>query len=145
MLSASECKPCVQPCAAPGTHLSGQPRAAVGSSTSLPPASIAEDIFFHSPSDDEVKLRLACCLGNHVTNPNAVTRIGMCYYTLILKVLLDVWTFKRQRCGTGLLIPAAGLQPESARSAADAACLSPPAYCRKPAPSSVTTTVPAQS
>ncbi|TNM88028.1 hypothetical protein fugu_006249 [Takifugu bimaculatus] len=52
---ASECKPCVEPCGSPGSHLAVQPYApgGAGSSTSLPPASIAEDAFFSSTPEDE--------------------------------------------------------------------------------------------
>ncbi|XP_049443520.1 rho guanine nucleotide exchange factor 18 isoform X2 [Epinephelus fuscoguttatus] len=52
---ASECKPCSQPCEPPSTQLSVLPHAAsgTGSSSSLSPASIAEDIFFGSTNKDQ--------------------------------------------------------------------------------------------
>lgn len=57
-LSASECKPYTQPCGSPSAHLSVQPHApsGTGSSSSLSPASIAEDVFFNSTNEDQVKL-----------------------------------------------------------------------------------------
>lgn len=55
---ASECKPCSQPCGPPSAQLNVQPHAPSGteSSSSLSPASIAEDAFFGNNSDDQVKL-----------------------------------------------------------------------------------------
>lgn len=55
-LSASECKPCPQPCQSPSGHLSVQPHTCggTGSSSSLSPASIAEDVFFNSTNEDQV-------------------------------------------------------------------------------------------
>ncbi|XP_047443182.1 rho guanine nucleotide exchange factor 18 isoform X2 [Mugil cephalus] len=52
---ASECKPCSQPCGPPSARLSVQPHApsGKGSSSSLSPASIAEDAFFGNNSDDQ--------------------------------------------------------------------------------------------
>ncbi|XP_037625436.1 rho guanine nucleotide exchange factor 18 isoform X2 [Sebastes umbrosus] len=51
---ASECKPCSQPCGPPSAQLSVQPHAAsrTESSSSLSPASIAEDVFFGSTIKD---------------------------------------------------------------------------------------------
>lgn len=55
-LSASECKPCPQPCQSPSGHLSVQPHtcSGTGSSSSLSPASIAEDVLFNSTNEDQV-------------------------------------------------------------------------------------------
>lgn len=53
---ASESKPCSQPCEPPGAHLSVQPTSAKGSSSSLSPASVTEDVSFGWTSDDQVKL-----------------------------------------------------------------------------------------
>ncbi|XP_044056209.1 rho guanine nucleotide exchange factor 18 isoform X2 [Siniperca chuatsi] len=52
---ASECKPCSQPCGPPSAQLSVQPHApsGSGSSSSLSPVSIAEDVFFGSTSEDQ--------------------------------------------------------------------------------------------
>ncbi|XP_029906256.1 rho guanine nucleotide exchange factor 18 isoform X2 [Myripristis murdjan] len=54
---ASECKPCSESCEPPGAQLSGQPFApsvaGTGSSSSLSPASIAEDVFFSNTNEDE--------------------------------------------------------------------------------------------
>ncbi|XP_047198822.1 rho guanine nucleotide exchange factor 18 isoform X3 [Hippoglossus stenolepis] len=52
---ASECKPCSPPCGPPSGQLSVQPAApsGKGSSSSLSPASIAEDVFFGNTSDDQ--------------------------------------------------------------------------------------------
>lgn len=57
-LSASECKPCAQPCGSPSAQLSVQPHdpSGTGSSFSLSPASIAEDVFFNNTNEDQVKL-----------------------------------------------------------------------------------------
>lgn len=57
-LSASECKPCPQPRQSPSDHLSVQPHtcSGTGSSSSLSPASIAEDVFFNSTNEDQVKV-----------------------------------------------------------------------------------------
>lgn len=57
-LSASECKPCSQPCGPPSAQLSVQPHApsGTGSSSSLTPTSVAEDVFFGSTNEDQVKL-----------------------------------------------------------------------------------------
>lgn len=57
-LSASECKPCSQPCGPASAQLSVQPQApsGTGSSSSLSPASITEDVFFGSTNEDQVKL-----------------------------------------------------------------------------------------
>ncbi|KAI3368754.1 hypothetical protein L3Q82_025742, partial [Scortum barcoo] len=51
----SECKPCNQPCGPASAQLSVQPYApsGTGSSNSLSPASIAEDVFFGSTNDDQ--------------------------------------------------------------------------------------------
>lgn len=56
--SASECKPCSESCGPPSAQLSVQPHApsGTGSSSSLSPASIAEDVFFGSTTEDQVKL-----------------------------------------------------------------------------------------
>ncbi|XP_028300598.1 rho guanine nucleotide exchange factor 18 isoform X2 [Gouania willdenowi] len=48
---ASECKPCGQPCETPGAQ--SQAPSGKGSSKSLSPASIKEDIFFDNTSDDQ--------------------------------------------------------------------------------------------
>lgn len=53
---ASESKPCSQPCEPPSAHLSVQPTSAKGSSSSLSPASVTEDVSFGWTSDDQVKL-----------------------------------------------------------------------------------------
>ncbi|XP_053286158.1 rho guanine nucleotide exchange factor 18 isoform X2 [Pleuronectes platessa] len=52
---ASECKPCSPPCGPPSAQLSVQPAAPSGrgSSSSLSPASIAENVFFGNTSDDQ--------------------------------------------------------------------------------------------
>ncbi|XP_072245594.1 rho guanine nucleotide exchange factor 18 isoform X1 [Leuresthes tenuis] len=52
---ASECKPCSQPSENLTAQLSVQPQAASekGSSCSLPPTSVSEDVFFGSTSDDQ--------------------------------------------------------------------------------------------
>ncbi|XP_071399428.1 rho guanine nucleotide exchange factor 18 isoform X1 [Centroberyx affinis] len=54
---ASECKPCSPSCGPPSAPLSSQPYtpsvAGTGSSSSLSPASIAEDVFFSSANDDQ--------------------------------------------------------------------------------------------
>lgn len=57
-ISASECKPCSQPCGPASAQLSVQPQApsGTGSSSSLSPASIAEDVFFGSTNEDQVML-----------------------------------------------------------------------------------------
>lgn len=57
-LSASECKPSTQPFGSPSAHLSVQPHvlSGTGSSSSLSPASVAEDVFFNSTNEDQVKL-----------------------------------------------------------------------------------------
>lgn len=55
--SASECKPCSQPCGPPIAQLSVQPPASsgAGSYSSLSPASVAEDVFFDNADEDQVK------------------------------------------------------------------------------------------
>ncbi|KAM4738432.1 rho guanine nucleotide exchange factor 18 [Anableps anableps] len=50
---ASECKPCSQSCGNPSTQLSVQAPSGKGSSSSLPPASITEDVFSDNTSDDQ--------------------------------------------------------------------------------------------
>ncbi|XP_042272363.1 rho guanine nucleotide exchange factor 18 isoform X1 [Thunnus maccoyii] len=52
---ASECKPCSQPCGPPIAQLSVQPPApsGTGSSSSLSPASTAEDVFFGNTTEDQ--------------------------------------------------------------------------------------------
>lgn len=57
-LSASESKPCSQPCGPSNAQVSVQPHApsGKGSSSSLSPASVTEDVFFGSTNDDQVKL-----------------------------------------------------------------------------------------
>ncbi|KAL3047818.1 hypothetical protein OYC64_021897 [Pagothenia borchgrevinki] len=52
---ASECKPCIAPCGSPSASLSVPPQApfGTGSSSSLPPPSIAEDAFFGSSTKDK--------------------------------------------------------------------------------------------
>ncbi|KAK2835510.1 hypothetical protein Q5P01_015994 [Channa striata] len=52
---ASECKPCSQPCGPSSAQLCVQPHApsGKGSSSSLSPSSIAEDVFFGSTKDDQ--------------------------------------------------------------------------------------------
>ncbi|XP_054458240.1 rho guanine nucleotide exchange factor 18-like isoform X2 [Anoplopoma fimbria] len=53
---ASECKPCSEPCGPPSAPLRVQPHAPSGtgsSSSSLSPASIAEDVFFGSNNKDQ--------------------------------------------------------------------------------------------
>ncbi|XP_051232524.1 rho guanine nucleotide exchange factor 18 isoform X1 [Dicentrarchus labrax] len=52
---ASECKPCSQPCGPPSAQLSVQPYvpSGTGSSSSLSPASVAEDVFFGSTNEDQ--------------------------------------------------------------------------------------------
>lgn len=60
-LLASECKPCSQPCGPSNAQLNVQPCApsGKGSSSSLSPASIAEDVFFVSTNDDQVNSMLS--------------------------------------------------------------------------------------
>ncbi|MEQ2313576.1 hypothetical protein AMECASPLE_003363 [Ameca splendens] len=50
---ASECKPCSQTCGNPSTQLGVQAPTGKGSSSSLPPASITEDVFTDNTSDDQ--------------------------------------------------------------------------------------------
>ncbi|XP_076582434.1 rho guanine nucleotide exchange factor 18 isoform X2 [Chaetodon auriga] len=52
---ASDSKACSQPCGPPSAQLSVQPRApsGTGSSSSLSPASVAEDVFFGSTNEDQ--------------------------------------------------------------------------------------------
>ncbi|XP_043985335.1 rho guanine nucleotide exchange factor 18 isoform X2 [Gambusia affinis] len=50
---ASECNPCSQSCGNPSTQLRVQPPSGKGSSSSLPPASITEDVFSDNTSDDQ--------------------------------------------------------------------------------------------
>ncbi|KAM4575042.1 rho guanine nucleotide exchange factor 18 isoform 1-T1 [Fundulus diaphanus] len=50
---ASDCKPCSQSCGNPSTQLSVQAPSGKGSSCSLPPASITEDVFADNTSDDQ--------------------------------------------------------------------------------------------
>ncbi|XP_023195125.1 rho guanine nucleotide exchange factor 18 isoform X1 [Xiphophorus maculatus] len=50
---ASECNPCSQSCGNPSTQLSVQAPSGKGSSSSLPPASITEDVFSGNTSDDQ--------------------------------------------------------------------------------------------
>ncbi|GLD50140.1 rho guanine nucleotide exchange factor 18 isoform X4 [Lates japonicus] len=54
-LAASECKPCSQPCGPPSAQLSVQSPApsGKGSSSSLSPTSVAEDVFFGNTNDDQ--------------------------------------------------------------------------------------------
>ncbi|XP_043985337.1 rho guanine nucleotide exchange factor 18 isoform X4 [Gambusia affinis] len=49
----SECNPCSQSCGNPSTQLRVQPPSGKGSSSSLPPASITEDVFSDNTSDDQ--------------------------------------------------------------------------------------------
>ncbi|XP_038163871.1 rho guanine nucleotide exchange factor 18 [Cyprinodon tularosa] len=50
---ASKCKPCSESCGNPSTQLSAQTPSGIGSSSSLPPASITEDVFTDNTSDDQ--------------------------------------------------------------------------------------------
>lgn len=54
--SASECKPCSRSCEPPTAQLGVLPTSGKGSSSSLSPASVTEDVSLGSTSDDQVKI-----------------------------------------------------------------------------------------
>ncbi|XP_030583086.1 uncharacterized protein LOC115778865 [Archocentrus centrarchus] len=53
LIQSSECKPCSQSCEPPTAQLSVQPTSGKGSSSSLSPASVTEDVSLGSTSDDQ--------------------------------------------------------------------------------------------
>ncbi|XP_042372648.1 rho guanine nucleotide exchange factor 18 isoform X2 [Plectropomus leopardus] len=102
---ASECKPCSPPCGPPSAQLSAQPHtpSGTGSSSSLSPASIAEDVFFGSTNKDQD----ACSVVSDYDCPGCVELSSSVEDLLALSSLRDSEYFKDLEGGTPVSQPPA--------------------------------------